>query len=82
MKKLALLGFVGVAIFAATSAASAQYGPGYIGPRYYRDYDDSRAYRRDQERYRDDERRHYRRAGPCPRGYTVQDGVCKPYRGY
>jgi hypothetical protein len=18
----------------------------------------------------------------CPRGYTVQDGVCKPYRGY
>lgn len=29
------------------------------------------------------------RAGPncyaggcCPRGYTIQDGVCKPYRGY
>jgi hypothetical protein len=19
---------------------------------------------------------------PCPRGFTVQDGVCKPYRGY
>lgn len=22
------------------------------------------------------------RGGTCPRGYTVQDGVCKPYRGY
>ena len=21
------------------------------------------------------------RDGPCPPGYTVQDGVCKPYRG-
>ncbi|HUC51688.1 MAG TPA: hypothetical protein VMA30_20070 [Xanthobacteraceae bacterium] len=32
--------------------------------------------------------RHYRYApgyydyAPCPRGFTVQDGVCKPYRGY
>ncbi len=23
-----------------------------------------------------------RPGGRCPRGYTVQDGVCKPYRGY
>jgi hypothetical protein len=22
------------------------------------------------------------RRGSCPRGYTVQDGVCKPYRGF
>jgi len=20
--------------------------------------------------------------GGCPRGYTIQDGLCKPYRGY
>lgn len=45
----------------------------YREPRYYdgrRDYDD--------RRYRDDDRR-----GPpakCQPGYTVQDGVCKPYR--
>jgi hypothetical protein len=25
---------------------------------------------------------YYPRHGRCPRGYTVQDGVCKPYRGY
>jgi len=24
----------------------------------------------------------YRTYNGCPRGYTVQDGVCKPYRGY
>jgi hypothetical protein len=23
-----------------------------------------------------------RRGGRCPRGYSVQDGVCKLYRGY
>lgn len=31
---------------------------------------------------RRDEFRYERRALRCPRGYTVQDGVCKPYRGY
>lgn len=86
MKRLALLTLVGAALFAVIGTASAQYyGPGYgvyIGPRYDRDYDEPRYYRRDRERYRDYHRRSYRRAGPCPRGYTVQDGVCKPYRGY
>jgi hypothetical protein len=24
----------------------------------------------------------YGRGSPCPRGFSVQDGVCKPYRGY
>jgi hypothetical protein len=24
----------------------------------------------------------YRTFNGCPRGYTIQDGVCKPYRGY
>ena len=57
-------------------------------PRYYRRYryyDDSpRYYRRD--RYSGYEGRRYYRGGGggggCPYGYTVQDGVCKPYRGY
>ena len=31
---------------------------------------------------RRDEYRYDRRPLRCPRGYTVQDGVCKPYRGY
>lgn len=26
--------------------------------------------------------RGYRTYNGCPRGFTVQDGVCKPYRGY
>jgi hypothetical protein len=87
MMKLAFLTLVGAALFATTGAASAQYGPAppgpgvYIEPRYDRDYDRPR-YRRDRE-----ERRYYRRGnsggggGGCPYGYTVQDGVCKPYTG-
>ena len=87
MKKLALLTLAAAALFATAGAASAQYypGPGFgiqIGPRYERDYDERRYYRRDRERDRYDQRRYYRRGGACPRGYTVQDGVCKPYRGY
>ena len=31
---------------------------------------------------RDERRYDYDRRHRCPRGYTVQDGVCKPYRGY
>ena len=81
VKKLAFLTLAAAALFAMAGGASAQnfyYGPGY-GPhmqqRYDRDYD--------ERRYRRDDRRQYRRnAGACPQGYTVQDGVCKPYRGY
>jgi hypothetical protein len=40
----------------------------YGGPRYH-DY--APGYGPGYYDYRD-----------CPRGYTVQDGVCKPYRGY
>jgi hypothetical protein len=40
----------------------------YGGPRYY-DY--APGYGPGYYDYRD-----------CPRGFTVQDGVCKPYRGY
>jgi hypothetical protein len=83
MKKLALFTLAAAALFATSGGASAQYiylSPGYgsqIEPRYEQGYDD--------RRYRDDrdDRRYYRRAfNGCPRNYTVQDGVCKPYRGY
>ena len=83
MKKFALLALVGAAPFATNGAASAQYyGPGvgvYIGPPERATTngvigmignDDS-----------DYDRRHYRHAICCQR-YSVQDGVCKPYRGY
>jgi hypothetical protein len=81
MKKLALVTLAAAALFATTGAASAQYYPGtgveiQIGPRRDRDYDERRY--RDRDRY--DERRYRRRT--CPQGYTVQDGVCKRYRGY
>ena len=72
MMKFALLTLAAAALFATASAASAQYyGPGFgvqIEPRYERDYDERRYFRRN--------------ARECPPNYTVQDGVCKPYRGY
>lgn len=90
MRHVASLTFAAAALFAAAGSASAQYysGPGFsvqIGPRY----DDDYRYRyrhHHHHRYYDDyarEERHYRpRHGRCPPHYTVQDGVCKPYRGY
>ena len=84
MKKFALLALAGAALFATASGASAQVfytGPGYgvhIEPRYERTYD--RGY--DRRYYRNEHRRYNRNGNGCPPHYTVQDGVCKPYRGY
>jgi hypothetical protein len=52
------------------------YGPGYGPPpgAYYRGYGDG--YR---EGYRPGR---YRTWNGCQPGFTVQDGRCKPYRGY
>jgi hypothetical protein len=52
---------------------------GLGGQRQYREDNQPRIYR--------DERRDYYRPrfntwNGCQRGWTVQDGVCKPYRGY
>ena len=80
MKKFVLLTLAAGALCATAGVASAQIfysGPGYgvhIEPRYERDYD-----RRD---YRYNRRHYSRNANGCPPRYTVQDGVCKPYRGY
>jgi hypothetical protein len=87
MQKLAFLILAAAALFAMSGAVSAQYsGPGYgptIEPRYGRDYDEPRYYRRNRDYDRDDDRRYGRRTwNGCPPHYTVQDGECKPYRGY
>ncbi len=84
MRKLALLTVSAAALFVTAGAASAQVyysGPGYgahIGPRY----EDSRYRYNDDRRYdRRYERRSYRGARCRNPTWTVQDGVCKPYRG-
>ena len=84
---LLALGFVGAMAIGTPVPTKAQgiYLPGVgveIGTpdrrydrRYYRDYDNSYAYdRRYQQRYNN--------WNGCPRNYTIQDGRCKPYRGY
>jgi hypothetical protein len=84
VNKFALLTLAAAALFATSGGASAQIfysGPGYgphLEPRYERAYDERRD---DERRYR---RGYDRRSvgNGCPRNYTVQDGVCKPYRGY
>jgi len=96
MKKLAFILLSAAVLLGTAGFASAQwyggggpalaqwYGGGYYGDPYYRD--------RYRERYYDDRyyrRRHYRGSSRvdcyghvCPQGFTVQDCVCKPYRGY
>lgn len=87
LRKLILATLAAGAVLAAGGAASAQIyysGPGYgvhIGPRYQEPRYEERRYRRNHNRYYGE--RSYRRSGSrCPPHYTVQDGVCKPYRGY
>ena len=89
MKMLALILLTGVSLVGTAGIAPAQYygggpyydnpGPFYRGPyREPRYYDDERYERR---RYYPD-RRVYRTWNGCPPRYTIQDGICKPYRGY
>lgn len=98
MRKLAVMMLAAGGLWAATAPASAQiyfgsrdaavqiapydYGPRYEygprhrvyrEPRYYRDY----AYEGNRRYYRSP-----KSSNGCPPRYTVQDGVCKPYRGY
>lgn len=89
MKKLVLIALASAVISVSAGAASAQVyysGPGFsaqIGPRYddgyeRRRYRDDRRYYRNENRY---DRRSQRSGRRCPYGWTVQDGVCKPYTG-
>ena len=98
MKKITLLALIAGAIISLEGSAAAQgiyldFGNN-PGPRY-RDYDDGPRYR-DRERFRGErygdrrdrgDRGYYRPGGyktfnGCQNGWTVQDGLCKPYRGY
>ena len=97
MKKLALFLVAVTSLLGSGSIASAQYyyGGGYYGapsPYYGNPYHDG-GYRGrgygyggaiiGQNNYGQLERWYpVGRGGICPRGYTVQDGVCKRYRGY
>ena len=92
MKKLALILVAGASLLGTSGIASAQYyygGGGYYGRPYYGDpYYPRRGYGYGgaivgydsfgrQELYYP-----VGRGGRCPRGYSVQSGLCKPYRGY
>jgi hypothetical protein len=56
---------------------------GLGGPRqgYQEEYNQPRIYR-EERRDRGYYRPQYRTWNGCQNGWTVQDGVCKPYRGY
>jgi hypothetical protein len=89
MKKLVMAALWAVAVLTTAGPASAQGVYFGFGPRPY--YEPEPYY---APRYRAPEpyygggggRRYYdgyqRRGSPCQYGWTVQDGVCKPYRGY
>ena len=69
------LGFIGATAIGTTAAVQAQgvyFGYGYYPQPYYHGY----YYHRHYPRYG-----YYGGGGwPCPRGWTVQGGVCKPYQ--
>jgi hypothetical protein len=78
-KKLIL---VMAAVISLSSPAGAQIylDLGLGGPRpQYRDYDERRYDRGERREYRPGR---FRTWNGCQQGWTVQDGICKPYRGY
>jgi hypothetical protein len=90
MKRLAIAALAMGAIIGAVGPAAAQgiyldLGPG-PGPRpYYRDYDEPRYYGPGPRYYREGPGYYrpgrFRTWNGCQSGWTVQDGLCKPYRG-
>ena len=82
------LGFIGAIAVGSTAPASAQgfyfNAPGIhigVGEPWHSHY-----YSAPRPRYYDYSPGYYgyeaRAWAPCSPGFTVQDGVCKPYRGY
>ena len=93
MKKLALILLAAASLVGTEGVASAQYGGGYYSGGPYPYYRDGGYYRRPgyyggyaivgQDRYGRQELYYpVGRGGRCPRHYSIQDGLCKPYRGY
>jgi len=56
--------------------------PAYAAPYYGYGYGYGYGYRGYAPRYYGGGYYRQQRWNGCPRGFTVQDGVCKPYRGY
>jgi hypothetical protein len=94
MKTITLLALAAGAIISLGSPASPQgiyIDLGNNPPPRYRDYDGPRYRDYDGPRYRErygerGERGYYqpgrfRTWNGCQQGWTVQDGLCKPYRG-
>jgi hypothetical protein len=88
MNKLALVLLAAASLVGTADVASAQwYGGGYYygGPDpYYRHRYRERYYYGDDYRYYGGyyPPGRYRTWNGCQRGWTVQDGLCKPYRGF
>jgi hypothetical protein len=90
MKKLVFILLAAASLVGTAGVASAQgYGGGgyYGGPGpYYGDRYRERYYDSDDRYYRGGRGYYppgrYRTVNGCQRGWTVQDGLCKPYRGY
>jgi hypothetical protein len=84
---LALAAIISLLGSAAAQGVYIDIGPG-AGPRpYYRDYyggyGGPRYYRYGEDGYRGYSRPgRFRTWNGCQPGFTVQDGRCKPYRGY
>jgi hypothetical protein len=88
IKHLALAVLTAASLAGSVGVASAQpWVGGYYdddrGPYYRHRYRERDYYDRDRyDRRRDyHERRGYRTQSGCRPGFTVQDGVCKPYTG-
>ena len=98
MKKLALFLFAATSLLGSGSKASAQYfydgryfyGPGpsqggqYSDGEYYRErgYGPGEAMLGYNSYGKPEAWYPVEPGGICPKGHTVQDGVCKRYRGY
>jgi hypothetical protein len=86
MKRLTVAVLTMGAIISLAGPAAAQgvyfdLGPG-PGPRpYYRDYDEPRYYRGERLEREYNRPGRFRTWNGCQPGWTVQDGLCKPYRG-
>jgi len=89
------LGFAGAIAVSNPTQTKAQgvtiYGPGVevdIGQRRYpyrRHYNDGYRYNNGYDAYgyyRGPYQRRWNTWNGCPPNYTIQDGACKPYRGY
>jgi hypothetical protein len=88
IKHLALAVLTAASLAGSVGVASAQpWTGGYYdddrGPYYRHRYRERDYYNRDRYDRRRDyyERRNYRTQSGCRPGFTVQDGVCKPYTG-